>query len=132
MISNETATGILPVLSNAGLAGDAEKEPGQCVVRLRTTTWANSKGLHIKRSLTYLRRQCVGFLGLKEDAGAIGNITNLDQCEDGIYEIIVCNVSYDWESGYVDDWNYKLVPISTANAQVTGAAPTGDSKSDER
>jgi hypothetical protein len=102
-----------------GLAGDAEKEQNRCIVRLRTTTWADSKGLHIKRSLTYLRRQCVGFNGLAEDAiaggaeQAIASITNLNQCQDGIYEAVVCNVSHDWETGYADDWDYKLVPIAT-------------------
>lgn len=104
-----------------GLAGDAEKERSRCIVRLRTTTWGDRKGLYTKRSLTYLRRQCVGFNGLAEYVGAagaeqaIGSITNLDQCKDGIYEAVVCNVSHDWESGIADDWDYKLVPISTAN-----------------
>lgn len=109
----------------AGLAGDAEEEQNRCVVRLRTTAWADSKGLHIKRSLTYLRRQCVGFNMLQEEESAVGaeqavaSITNLDQCKDGIYEVVVCDVSRDWETGYVDGWNYKLVPIATASVSPT-------------
>lgn len=103
---------------SAGLAGDAEKEQSRCILRLRTTTWADAKGLHIKRSLVFLRRQCVGFNVLAEDAGAIdaesvvGRITNLAECKDGIYEAVVCNVSRDWETGHVDDWDYKLVPAA--------------------
>jgi len=118
--------GISPVLSTDGLANDEGKERNRCVVRLRTTTWANNKGLHIKHSLTYLRRQCVGFNVLAEDESAIGaesiigSITNLAECKDGIYEAVICNVSHDWETGYADDWGYKLVPISTANAKVKG------------
>lgn len=89
-----------------------------CIVRLRTTTWSDKKGLHIKRSLTYLRRRCSGLNILEEETEAVGaeqafkNIINIDQCEDGVYEVIVCNVRHDWETGYPDDWNYKLVQIT--------------------
>lgn len=99
---------------------DTAEERSRCIVRLRTSAWADAKGLHIKRSLTFLRRQCVGFNGLEEDAGAIGaerlvgSITNLSECEDGIYEAVVCNLSRDWETGHADDWDYKLVPASIA------------------
>ena len=104
----------------ARATGDAGKERNRCVVRLRTTAWGDGRGLHIKRSLTYLRRQCVGHNGLQEDASAIGAeqavtlITNLDQCPDGLYEVVVCDVLRDWETGYIDGWRYKLAPVSTA------------------
>lgn len=124
----KAADGTRSALS-AGLAGDAEKEQSRCILRLRTTTWADAKGLHIKRSLVFLRRQCVGFNGLAEDAGAIGaeiavgSITNLAECKDGIYEAVVCNVSHDWETGHVDGWDYKLVPISTPNVGANRETP---------
>lgn len=106
-----------PILKELTMAGSTEKERPRCIVRLRTTRWSDTRGLHIKRSLTYLRRQCVGLNGLEEDTNVVGasetftRITNLDQCADGVYEVVVCNVSRDWESGYVDDWRYKLLPI---------------------
>ena len=50
-------------------------------------------------------------------------ILNLGEVEDGIYEVVVCNESHDYETGYVDDYDYRLV---TANASVTGLAPKGD------
>ena len=28
-----------------------------------------------------------------------------------MYEVIVCNVSSDIKSGYVDDWDLKLIPF---------------------
>ena len=124
-MNNDVASPYASALSE-GLADDAEKEQSRCILRLRTTTWADAKGRHIKRSLVFLRRQCVGFNGLAEDAGAIGaesvvgRITNLAECKDGIYEAVVCNVSRDWETGHVDDWDYKLVPISTPNAKLNG------------
>ena len=93
------------------------KTENRTVVRLRTTTWADSKGLHLKRSLTYLRRKCCGFNGLEEDTKSVGaelaitSITNLAQCKDGIYEVIMHNISRDWESGHADCWDYKIIPI---------------------
>lgn len=96
---------------------DMDETQHKCVVRLRTSMWADKKGVYTKKSLTFLRRQCEGFNVIKEDVDAAGvelvfkRITNLPECEDGIYEAIVCNESHDFESGYVDDYDYKLVRI---------------------
>lgn len=38
-------------------------------------------------------------------------IVNLQQCKDGVYEITMCNVAKDWETGYVDSWDYRLSPV---------------------
>ena len=98
----------------------------RCTVRVKTTVWADKRGLHTKKSLTFLRRQCEGFNVLAEDASAIGaeevfpRILNLGEVEDGIYEVVVCNESHDYETGYVDDYDYRLMP---ANAQ---GKPTPD------
>ena len=96
------------------------KQLNRCVVRLRTTMWANKSGLHTKKSLTFLRRKSEGFNVLEEDASAAGieevlpRILNLDECEDGIYEVVICNESHDWETGYIDDYDYRLVMANTA------------------
>lgn len=88
------------------------------VVRLRTTMWSDKNGLHLKKSLTFLRRKSEGFNVLEEDASAAGveevlpRILNLGKCEDGIYEVVVCNESHDWETGYVDDYDYRLVCLT--------------------
>ena len=102
------------------LAGEP-KQLNRCVVRLRTTMWANESGLHTKKSLTFLRRKSEGFNVLEEDASAAGveevlpRILNLDECEDGIYEVVVCNESHDWETGYVDNYDYRLVLANARN-----------------
>ena len=89
----------------------------RCVVRLRTTAWDDKNSIHIKRSLTFLRRQCKGWNILREDCLEVGadevvdRITNLDQCNDGVYEVVACDQSKDWESGHIDDWNYRMIPI---------------------
>lgn len=61
-----------------------------------------------------------GFNVIAEDVSAIGagevlpRILNLGEVEDGIYEVVVCNESRDYETGYVDDYDYRLV---TPNAR---------------
>ncbi len=103
--------------------GPVDVNVSRCTVRVKTTTWADKRGLHTKKSLTFLRRQCEGFNALAEDTSAIGaeevlpRIVNLDEVEDGIYEVVVCNESHDYETGYVDDYDYRLV---TANAPHEG------------
>jgi hypothetical protein len=90
-----------------------------CIVRLRTNTWSDSKGLHSKKSLRFLRRRCKGHNLLEEDSKAIGadeiwpRIINLDTCEDGVYQVVTCNESRDYETGSIDDYDYELIPIKT-------------------
>ena len=109
--------------------GPVDVNVSRCTVRVKTTVWADKRGLHTKKSLMFLRRQCEGFNVLAEDASAIGaeevlpRIVNLGEVEDGIYEVVACNKSRDYVTGYIDDYDYRLV---TANANVTGLAPEGD------
>jgi hypothetical protein len=92
-----------------------------CVVRLSTTMWVDKRGLSIKKSLIFLRKKCTGFNVLEEDVGNIGaeevllRILNLYECKDGIYEVVTCNESRDFETGYIDDYDYKLVAIKEEN-----------------
>ena len=38
-------------------------------------------------------------------------ILNIDACSDGLYELIPINQSRDWETGIIDDWDLKLLPV---------------------
>lgn len=96
---------------------NGEKE-SKCVVRLTTTAWSDKRGLHTKKSLTFLRKQCCRGVNLLEyeadnsSAGeAISLITNLANCKDGVYAVELYDKSRDWETGYIDSCDYKLVPI---------------------
>ena len=86
----------------------------RCMVRVKTTAWADKRGLHTKKSLTFLRRQCEGLNFLSEEIAAIGveevlqRILNWNEVTDGIYEVVVCNERRDWETGYVEDYDYRL------------------------
>ena len=92
-----------------------EVEQNACVVRLTTSAWKNDRGVHLKKSLDFLKRQCVGFNILDEDCLMIGaeevvpKIININSVPDGVYRVVVCNESRDWETGHVDDYDYKLV-----------------------
>lgn len=87
-----------------------------CVVRLTTSYWASARGIHQRKDLTYLRRQCQGLNILEEDVANIGaydaatSIINLDTCPDGVYQVVTCNEHTDWESGRDDSWDLKLIP----------------------
>lgn len=92
-------------------------EPSQVVVRLATSMWHDSDGLHIKKTLRYLKRQCKGFNFIHEDCSMIGasevfpRITNFDECKDGLYQLITCNEFAAWETPHiVEDYDYKLIP----------------------
>lgn len=95
----------------------SEKAESKTVVRLVTSSWRSNKGIHIKKDIIFLRRQCEGYNVIEEDCSMIGSdevycrIINLDECQDGIYQIITCNESRDWESGDIADYDYKLLTI---------------------
>ena len=87
------------------------------VVRVRTSVWSDRRGLYVKRSVAFLRKQSTGTGPLYEEISAVGaeqavaRILNLDTCEDGIYQVVLCNQKRDWETGYIDDYDFRLEPI---------------------
>lgn len=86
----------------------------QEVVRLRTSYWADDRGLHIRKDLTYLRSKSKGFSFLKEEISNIGAeetvsmIENLFEKDDGIYRVVFIPGPKDYWTGYIEDWSYKL------------------------
>lgn len=91
----------------------------RCIVRLITSCWANRKGLHVQRSILFLRRKSSdGVNSLEEDfnnmaaESVLARISNFGVCQDGIYRVVVCNEHRDFETGYIDDYEYRLVPIA--------------------
>lgn len=99
------------------LISETKEEPNQCVVRISTIGWYSSHGFHTKKSLKILKSKSHG--GLYEcvvndleagNADLFNRIINIDECIDGLYYIITVNEKRDWETGYIDDWDYKLIP----------------------
>lgn len=86
-----------------------------CVVRLITTYWHDCKGAYLRKNLNILKKKSSGYNILTEECDNIGaaevlpEITNLYEVPDGVYEVVICNVSKDSVTGYVDDYyDYKL------------------------
>lgn len=86
-------------------------------VRLSTQMWGDKNGLYQKTVIKFLKRRSVGFNFLEEDCAMMGadevlpRIINLNSCEDGIYQVVICNEHKDWETGRVEDWDYELVKV---------------------
>lgn len=97
---------------------DSPKRINRTVVRLSTSMWFDDNGLYFRQTLRFLKRKSAGQNNLFEDCFATGaeevlpRITNLHNCPDGVYEVIACNFGRDWESGYIEEWDYELVPYS--------------------
>lgn len=93
-------------------------EIARCVVRLATSMYRSSRGLHLRKDLVFLKRQCSGYNVLDEDARSVDpsyvieRVENLHECKDGVYEVVTCNEHRDWETGYVDDYDYRLEPVT--------------------
>jgi len=98
------------------LFADTE-QVSRCVVRITTAVWQDKRGLHNKKTITFLRRKCAGFNILDEEisatsaSDALREIVNLDECGDGVYEAVGCNETHDFESGYVDGYDIELIPF---------------------
>ena len=93
------------------------KQPlSRSVVRLKTSYWCTTKrGISQRKDITILKRKSHGYHVLLEDISNMdideifSRIVNLDGCVDGVYEIVACNPQKDWETGYVDDYDYRLI-----------------------
>lgn len=97
-----------------------EAKKTRTVVRLRRSFWHDNDGAYQRVSLRYLKRHAEGFNLFDDDCGMVGadnvisKITNLSECEDGIYEIVTCNAHRDWETGHIEDWDYRLIPFNNS------------------
>jgi len=91
------------------------------VVRLITSRFFTSRGIAVRKDLRFLKSKCSGHNFLDEDAAMVGTdcvirrITNIDSCKDGIYRVDMINIKKDWETGYVDDWDYVLTPYTESH-----------------
>lgn len=98
------------------------------VIRLRRVYWSDRKGVYSKCEIIFLKRKSSGYNILEEDTSMFGaneifqNIINLNTCKDGIYEVKLCNISTDFETGYLDAYDYELVSIETDKENINDRA----------
>ena len=82
------------------------------IVRVKNETFTRGDKLFIGKSIRVMRKSSkltfddLGFF----DGSMIVNID--DSIDDGLYYIIPVNIHRDWESGIVDNVDYKLVQFS--------------------
>ncbi len=114
-------TGIL----EAALQKNSDIEECLSIIRLKTSYWKDKAGsIHCKKTLTPLKRLSKGYQILGEDCDNIGadevfpRIINVDECKDGIYKVITCNEHRDWESGYIEDYDYQLIKYEAEKSNV--------------
>lgn len=94
-----------------------KKRDKQLIVRIRSSYYdTKTNGTQYQRMIRTLSRKSTAHDFFKEDVHsasaeeAIKSIVNFHDVEDGMYELIVINVSFDVESGIPDFWEYKLIP----------------------
>jgi len=95
------------------------KEPDPVViVRLTTSYWYDQDGLSKRQTIRFLKRRCIGHNFLYEDTSygganeVIPRIVNLNECKDGLYQVIICHERTHWETPHiVEDYDYKLIPV---------------------
>jgi hypothetical protein len=98
-----------------GVIDDGTIPESRAIVRIKTETWSDQRGIYTKKNIRYLRRKSLGFNILEEDVNniesqeVIDRIINLHDVKDGIYEISTCNEKRDYETGYIEDYDYKLI-----------------------
>lgn len=99
-------------------APDTVVEENVCVVKITTYYYSTNRGLRIQKTIDILKKKCKGINVLTEDLSAIGaqevaeNIININEVRDGVYKVVTCNEHRDWETGDIDEYQYKLIPFT--------------------
>ena len=92
---------------------DEQQQKLRSIVRLTTSSWSDNRGIHVRKDIVNLKRKSSpGYDLLDEEfnnAGPDSLPINLYEVNDGIYEVILVNGQRDWETGYIDDWETRLV-----------------------
>jgi len=96
------------------LSSKKDIEQVVCVVRVKTSLYNATKpreGIIQKREVLVQKRKCQGiYHHILDDLYEGVDIVNLDDVKDGLYTLVMVNEHRDWESGYIDSWDLKLIP----------------------
>ena len=88
------------------------------VYRVTTNGYRDHKGNYIYQKKLYFMRKlskdCNDVLdeeynNCNEDM--FPRIINLLEVEDGLYNCVMVNLNRDYETGYLEDWDHKLIPF---------------------
>lgn len=93
-----------------------KKPEHKIVVRVSSSVWASSTGLHTRKNVNHQKRLSSGSSMFEEDLinsdpyAVLTSITNLSDCPDGLYVLEGINLQSDYETGYAEAWDYQLIP----------------------
>lgn len=80
----------------------------------------------MRKSLVVLKSKSGGCDLILEDCTMTGaeevirRIVNLNECQDGRYVVALCNEHRDWETGHIEDYDYRLLPFVETAAGKKG------------
>lgn len=99
-------------MKTLSLVGDYSPKPKlRCVGRLTHQRYMHNGKLVSKSVFSLLKRKSgLNLSDLVGDADIDIDNLELGNHAEGLYEIVLCNPSRDWETGIIDDWELKLVP----------------------
>jgi hypothetical protein len=83
----------------------------KCIVKVSTSTYITCGKLRTVKDVYTLKRKSTYDL-LHDELCNVGDeviINNLDEVDDGEYELVTCNHEYDREGGFLDGWELMLV-----------------------
>ena len=94
-------------------------KPPVTVVRLTTSTYKTSKGAFRQvKELRTLKRKTPDFDLLENEMynQSLEDIiiVNMYNVTDGVYQLVMVNEGYDWETGCLDEYELKLIPYVEA------------------
>lgn len=89
------------------------------VVRVSRSYWSDNRAAHEKTTISWLKRKSppAGNF-LQEDVSAtdaqdvLERIVDLHTHPNGLYTVEMTNISRNWESGDIDDYDYMLIPYT--------------------
>ena len=79
----------------------------------------------MRRDVLFLKRQCSGFNAILEDCDQTGvvdamcTIIGLNTVPDGLYQMVMCNMHKDWETGHAETWQYMFTPWNPGQREST-------------
>ncbi len=110
-----------------GLFESKVDEDKKIYVRVSTSYYYSRDALNCLKRISLLKRRSskeAQYWFSEENAmagsdGLFKSIININKVEDGIYTLDICNISKDWETGYLDSWDWVLTPVEQESTAPT-------------
>lgn len=93
------------------------------IVSVRTSVYKTKRGLSVRRDVSVMRKFSGPRSLLFDDMSAgdasdtAERILNLHEVGDGLFRLVPVNVKLDWESGCIDNYDFKLEKFQPTEAR---------------